>query len=138
VLAWVATVDAFQHWLYTHPQHTHAERDAEWVRTHQRFGSETDWRGHERYLETLWHRQLHIFEVPFYYVEYGIAQLGALQVWRQMRLDRAAATAAYQRGLAAGGSLPLPQIYAAAGIKFDFSRETVAPLMELVASELGL
>ena len=138
LLTWVAIVDAFQHWLYTHPQHTHAERDAEWVRTQQRFGGEIDWNGYEGYLETLWHRLLHIFEVPFYYVEYGIAQLGALQVWRQMRLDRAAATAAYQRGLAAGGSLPLPQIYAAAGIKFDFSRETVAPLMQLVAKELGL
>jgi oligoendopeptidase F len=138
LLAWVATVDAFQHRLYTHPQHTHAERDAEWLDVYQRFGGEIDWTGLEDYLKSSWHRQLHIFEVPFYYVEYGIAQLGALQVWRQMRLDRAAATAAYQRGLAVGGSLPLPRIYAAAGIKFDFSTQTIAPLMELVAKELEL
>jgi oligoendopeptidase F len=138
IFGWIAAVDAFQHWLYTHPQHSAAERGAQWAVNFQRFMGDIDWSGLEPYLQTLWHRQLHIFEVPFYYVEYGIAQLGALQVWKNMRQNCAAAVAAYKRGLAAGGSLPLPQVYEAAGIKFDFSAATVAPLMEMVAKNLGL
>ncbi len=138
VLSWIATVDAFQHWLYTAPGHTHAERNAAWASIYNRFAGEIDWMGLETYRDTLWHRQLHIFEVPFYYIEYGIAQLGALQIWRNMRRDRAAAIAAYRRGLALGGSQPLPEIYAAADIEFKFDAATVAPLMELVAAELDL
>ncbi|MBI5878121.1 MAG: M3 family oligoendopeptidase [Chloroflexi bacterium] len=138
VLSWIAIVDAFQHWLYTAPGHTHTERNAEWARLYARFGGEADWTGLEAYRDSMWHRQLHIFEVPFYYIEYGIAQLGALQIWRNMRQDRAAAIAAYRRALALGGSRTLPEIYATAGIEFKFDAGTVAPLMELVAKELGI
>lgn len=137
-LGWVATIDAFQHWLYTHPEHTPAERADAWVSTYKRFAGDVDWSGLEHLLPTRWQLQLHIFEVPFYYIEYGIAQLGALQVWRNMRRDRRAAVAAYKRALAVGGSRPLPAIYEAADIKFDFSTETVKPLMAMVAKELGL
>jgi oligoendopeptidase F len=137
-LCWVATVDAFQHWLYLHPTHTRAERMAAWTQTYQRFAGDVDWTGLEHFRGTLWHRQLHIFEVPFYYIEYGIAQLGALQIWRNLRRDRKAAITAYERALAVGGSQPLPDIYAAADIRFDFSAQTVAPLMELIAQELKL
>ena len=138
ILCWIATVDAFQHWLYTHPDHSHAEGNAAWVSIYQRFAGDVDWSGLEPYLEVMWHRQLHIFEVPFYYIEYGIAQLGALQVWRNMRQNHTAAIAAYRQGLALGGSKPLPEIYEAAGITFKFNAETVAPLMEMLAEELSL
>ncbi len=137
-LGWIATIDAFQHWLYTHPEHTHAERETAWLETYRRFAGDVDWSGLDDYLSHHWHRQLHIFEVPFYYIEYGIAQLGALQVWRNMRRDRTAAIEVYKRALALGGSRPLPEIYSAADIQFKFDADTVAPLMEMVAEELEL
>mgnify|MGYP000070728938 CR=1 FL=1 len=135
-LAWIATVDAFQHWLYTHPGHSVAERDAAWVKIHARFNGEVDWNGLAPFRAKLWHRQLHIYLYPFYYIEYGIAQLGALQVWANSRRDRAAALAAYKRGLALGNSRPLPELFAAAGCRFEFSEATVRPLMTMVSDEL--
>jgi oligoendopeptidase F len=134
---WMATVDAFQHWLYTHPGHSRAERAGAWLALMDRFGGDVDWRGHERARAHLWHRQLHIFLHPFYYVEYGIAQLGALQVWANSKQDRAKALADYQKGLALGGSRPLPELFAAAGCRFDFSVETVRPLVAMVRQELA-
>ena len=101
------------------------------------FGGDVDWSGHEQARANLWHRQLHIFLHPFYYVEYGIAQLGALQVWFNSKKDKARALAAYHRGLALGGSRPLPELFEAAGCRFDFSRQTVQPLVQLVQSELA-
>jgi oligoendopeptidase F len=134
---WIATVDAFQHWIYTHPGHTRAERTAAWLEQVARFGGEVDWRGFEAARAHLWHRQLHIFIHPFYYIEYGIAQLGALQVWANSRRDRSSALRDYQRALALGGSRPLPELFAAAGCKFDFTRATITPLVALVTEELG-
>jgi len=136
VFPWIATVDAFQHWIYSHPGHTRQDRRAAWMRLMDRFGGEVDWRGHEKARENLWHRQLHIFLHPFYYVEYGIAQLGALQLWANSRRDRAQAVSQYHAALALGGSRPLPELFAAAGCRFDFSRTTVKPLVQLVAAEL--
>ena len=92
-LTWIATVDAFQHWLYTHPDHSPDERREAWLALAERFGGETDWSGCEEVRAHLWHRQLHIFLYPFYYIEYGIAQLGALQVWLNARNDPATALA---------------------------------------------
>ena len=83
-----------------------------------------------------WQRQLHLFEVPFYYIEYGIAKLGALQVWRNAQADRANATRQYREALALGGSRPLPELFETAGARFDFSYDTLHPLMELVRAEL--
>jgi oligoendopeptidase F len=134
---WMATVDAFQHWIYTHPGHNRAERKAAWLDLAQRFGGEVSWKGYETAQENLWHRQLHIFLHPFYYVEYGIAQLGALQVWANSKADRSGALRQYKRGLALGGSRPLPELFAAAGCRFDFSSGTIGPLMELVRGELS-
>jgi oligoendopeptidase F len=143
VLAWIATVDAFQHWIYTHPAHTHAERDAAWVAIHKRFGStdqrsggKVDWSGLEAVREKLWHRQLHIFLHPFYYIEYGIAQLGALQVWMNSKRNKAGALQAYKRALALGNSSPLPKLFAAAGCKFEFSEATVRPLTNMIREQL--
>jgi oligoendopeptidase F len=130
-LAWVATIDAFQHWLYEHPGHTAEERRSAWLEAHATYGGGVvDWTGLDEERSFLWHRQLHIFEVPFYYIEYGIAQLGALQLWQKFRRDPAAALAAYKRGLSLGGSRPLPALFDAAGIRFDFSREIIGPLMD--------
>jgi len=134
---WMATVDAFQHWVYAHPGHSRAERAAAWLTLMDRFGGTVDWSGHEAARAHSWHRQLHIFLHPFYYVEYGIAQLGALQVWANSKRDKAAALRAYQAGLALGGSRPLPELFAAAGCKFDFSAAAVRPLVELLQEELG-
>ena len=137
VFPWIATVDAFQHWIYTHPNHTRDERRAAWLALMDRFGGDADWSGHEDARANLWHKQLHIFLYPFYYVEYAIAQLGALQVWANSKRDKVRALAEYQRGLALGNSRPLPELFAAAGCQFSFTRDTVKPLVQLVKTELG-
>jgi oligoendopeptidase F len=134
---WMATVDAFQHWIYTHPDHTRAKRAAAWLALMDRFGGAVDWTGHEKNRASLWQRQLHIFLYPFYYVEYGIAQLGALQVWANSKHDQAKALRDYKQALALGGSRPLPELFAAAGCRFDFTRQTIRPLIELARTELA-
>lgn len=139
ILPWVALIDSFQHWIYEHPEHSRTERREKWVELFRRFsGGVTEWEGLEEVEAALWHRQLHIFEVPFYYIEYGIAQLGALQVWRNAKKDGRRAVQAYRAGLAAGGSLPLPDIYTLAGIKFCFTEDIIAPLMDALRGELNL
>src|SRR5208282_2236105 len=122
---WMATVDGFQHWVYTHPGHSRAERAAAWLELMDRFGGEVDWTGYETARAHLWHRQLHIFLHPFYYVEYGIAQLGALQVWANSRRDSAKALNDYKTALALGGSRPLPELFQAAGCRFAFDQATI-------------
>jgi oligoendopeptidase F len=134
---WVATVDAFQHFLYTHPDHSRDERRAHWLALRDRFGGIVDYSGYEDALALNWQRQLHLFEVPFYYIEYGIAKLGALQVWRNATTDRKQATNLYRQALSLGGSRPLPKLFEAAGAKFDFSHDTMAPLIDLITSELA-
>ncbi len=136
ILPWIATVDAFQHWIYTHPGHSRDERRAAWSNLLDRFGGGVDWSGHELAREHSWHRQLHIFLYPFYYIEYGIAQLGALQVWRRALTDRAGAVAGYRHALGIGGARPLPDLFAAAGIRFAFDEETLSPLIEAIREEL--
>ncbi len=134
---WIATVDAFQHWIYTHPDHSVDDRDAAWNGLLDRFGGNIDWNGHEAARTKMWHRQSHIFLVPFYYIEYGIAQLGALGVWKNSKTDRAQALADYKKALALGGSRPLPELFAAANIPFQFDTEAFKPLVELIQSELA-
>ena len=136
IFPWVATIDAFQHWIYTRPGHTRRERTAAWLALMERFGGQVDWSGYEAARANLWHRQLHLFLHPFYYIEYGIAQLGALQVWANSKLDTASALAGYKRALALGGSRPLPELFAAAGWRFDFSARILKPLVALVRHEL--
>jgi oligoendopeptidase F len=136
ILPWIAAVDAFQHWIYTNPKHSREERRDAWSGLMERFSGSVDWSGYERERASLWHRQLHIFTHPFYYIEYGIAQLGALQVWANSKREGAGALAAYKRGLALGGSRPLPELFQAAGCQFRFDRETLAPLLRLIEQEL--
>ena len=133
---WMAVVDAFQHWLYTNPDHTRAERKAAYVQLMERFGGAVDWTGLEDARAYSWHRQLHIFLYPFYYVEYGIAQLGALQVWANSRRDKAKSLNDYKRALALGASRPLPELFATAGCRFQFDAATIKPLIQLARTEL--
>jgi oligoendopeptidase F len=137
LFSWIAIVDAFQHWIYTHPDHTRAERSAAWLDLMDRFGGDVDWTGYEPVRANLWHRQLHIFLSPFYYIEYAIAQLGALQVWANSKRDKAGAVRAYRDALSLGGARPLPELFAQAGCRFDFGTGTIAPLVDLVRSELA-
>jgi oligoendopeptidase F len=137
ILPWVATIDAFQHWIYENPGHSRQDRIGAWLAVRNRFGGEIDWSDLEEARKYAWHRQLHIFQVPFYYIEYGIAQLGALQLWVRARQNGSAAIQEYRRALSLGGSKPLPELFSAAGLNFDFSEKTIAPLMEAVAEELA-
>ncbi len=137
VFPWIATVDAFQHWIYTHPGHTRAERSTAWLALMDRFGGDVDWTGFEKSRAHSWHRQLHIFQYPFYYIEYGIAQLGALQVWANSKRDKVKALRDYKNSLALGGSRPLPELFAAAGCQFEFSAKTIQPLAKLLREELA-
>jgi oligoendopeptidase F len=133
----VASVDAFQRWIYTDPAGADASaRDAQWLALRARFERGVDWSGLERERVARWYRQLHIFELPFYYIEYGIAQLGALQVWRQALADQGAAVARYKSALALGGTRPLPEIYAAAGAQLVFDAATMRELVELVEGRI--
>lgn len=136
LLPWIANIDAFQHWIYTHPEHKREERTACWLELRDRLGGSEDWSGLEEVRGSLWHRQLHIFEYPFYYIEYGIAQLGALQVWKNFRKDKKEGVRLYKQGLSVGGTQTLPDIFRSAGIHFDFSLKMIEPLMEEVGKEL--
>ena len=136
VLPWIAQIDAFQHWIYLNPGHTREQRTKTWLELDSRFGASLDWSGIEALRCNMWQRQLHLFGMPFYYIEYGIAQLGALQLWLASRTSEKNAIAAYKRALSLGGSRPLPELFAAAGLRFDFGPDTVQSLMRAVGSEL--
>ncbi|MCX2744986.1 M3 family oligoendopeptidase [Mangrovivirga sp. M17] len=137
-LPWVATIDKFQHWIYENPGHTVEERDAEWVKIFNEFADNvTDWSGLEKYRKNLWQRQLHLFEVPFYYIEYGMAQLGAVAVWKNFKEDNKQGLNNYKNALKLGYTKSIPEIYEAAGVSFDFSSEYISELMSFVNDELN-
>lgn len=133
-LPYMAVVDAFQHWVYMNPEAAAdaANCDATWNALWDRFMPGVDWSGFEAARMTGWHRKLHIFTVPFYYIEYGMAQIGALQVWRNSLSDQTGALAAYRRALSLGGTKPLPELFAAAGAEFRFDTDMLTELMALV------
>lgn len=136
VLPWVATIDSFQHWIYENPDHSVEERDACWTALLDRFGSSVvDYTGHEQARKKMWQKQLHLFEVPFYYIEYAIAQLGAVAVWRNYRENPEKALDQYEAALKLGYTRPISEIYATAGIHFDFSHDYVQELMHFVWKE---
>jgi oligoendopeptidase F len=137
LLPWIATIDAFQHFVYGYQGHTRQERTTFWLGLDDRFASKLDWSGLEASRAALWQRQLHLFSVPFYYIEYGIAQLGALQLWLQaIEKGERVAIDSYVRALSLGGSKPLPELFKAAGLQFDFSASTIERLSDRVAREL--
>ncbi|WP_245328180.1 M3 family oligoendopeptidase [Hymenobacter aquaticus] len=135
---WVATIDKFQHWVYENTEHTEDERHAQWTRTFDEFNQRTvSWQGLENYKPYLWQKQLHLYEVPFYYIEYAMAQLGAIAVWRNFRQNPQQGLDAYKRALALGYTAPIGEIYAAAGIRFDFSTEYLRTLADFVREEMA-
>ncbi len=137
IFPWIATIDKFQHWVYEHPAHTIEERTEAWVSILSEFSPSTiDTSGLEEYRKTSWQRQLHLFEVPFYYIEYGIAQLGAIGLWMQYKQDPQQAIQHYITALSLGGTRTLPELYAAAGLKFDLSPEHIKTLMAFVNAEM--
>ncbi len=137
VLPWIATIDKFQHWLYTHPGHSIEARSVAWMDILNEFSNGlTDWSGFEHYRANLWQKQLHLFEVPFYYIEYGIAQLGAIAMWRQFKNNPTAAVANYKNALAAGYTKTLGELYATAGIRFGFEPAYVHELSQFLSAEL--
>jgi len=138
-LAHVASVDAFQTWIYTSGEgHDADARDRAWLEIRARFERGVDWSGLEAERVARWYRQLHIFLYPFYYIEYGIAQIGALQVWRNALADRSAAVRNYRAGLALGATRPLPELYRAAGVRFTFDAGDLAALVALVEDRMDV
>ncbi|WP_295770311.1 M3 family oligoendopeptidase [uncultured Mucilaginibacter sp.] len=136
-LPWVAVVDQFQHWLYTNPDHTDTQRTEAWKQIFERFGAGfIDWSEHTEAEQNLWQKQLHIFEVPFYYIEYGMAQLGAIAVWKNYKENPQQGLQQYMDALKLGYTKTIKEIYETAGIKFDFSAGYVKELAEFVKSEL--
>jgi oligoendopeptidase F len=135
---WVATIDKFQHWIYENPSHTEAQRHQRWTQIFQEFNQRSvSWSGLEKFRPYLWQKQLHLYEVPFYYIEYALAQLGAIAVWRNFRQDPTAALAGYQQALALGYTRPIGEVYEAAGIRFDFSTEYLTQLADFVREEMA-
>jgi oligoendopeptidase F len=136
-LPWVAVVDQFQHWIYTNPEHTDAERTAAWIQIYEPFGAGfVDWSEHQEAEANLWQKQLHIFEVPFYYIEYGMAQLGAIAVWKNYKENPEKGLQQYLDALKLGYTKTIKEIYETAGIKFDFSAGYVKELAEFVKGEM--
>ncbi len=137
LLPWVAKIDKFQHFLYENPNHTIEERKEAWVAINSEFSTDVvDYSGLEEYQQNIWQRQLHIFEVPFYYIEYGIAQLGAIAIWKNFKQNKEKALTQYKNALKMGYTSPIPDIYKAAGIQFDFSEKYIMELMDFVKNEL--
>lgn len=137
ILPWIAAVDKFQHWLYTNPEHTHHERDLAWTNIYKEFSSSiVDWEGVEESFVFAWQRQLHIFEMPFYYIEYAFAQLGAIAIWKQYKENPKLTLEHYKRFMQKGYSMTIPEIYKEAGIEFSCSQEYIGQLMKFVKKEL--
>jgi oligoendopeptidase F len=137
IFPWIATIDKFQHWVYENPNHTLDERAARWTEILNEFSSKViDFSGLENYRGNSWQRQLHLFEVPFYYIEYGIAQLGAIGLWKQFKQNKEAALDNYSKALSLGGTATLPKLYEAAGLQFNFSGNNINQLMQFVGKEM--
>jgi oligoendopeptidase F len=133
----MATVSAFQHWLYQAGEPDRRERDRAWRELYLQYNVGVDWSGLDATLDSLWHHKLHFFTVPLYYIEYGLAQMGALQVWRNSLADPDAALAAYLGALAKGATVTLPELFQAAGAELVFETAKVAPLIAVVESSLA-
>lgn len=137
IFPWIATIDRFQHWLYEHPDHSLEERAEQWRSILNEYTSITlDVSGLEEYRRFGWQRQLHLYEVPFYYIEYGIAQLGAIGLWKQFKEDKNKAVQNYMNALQLGGTRTLPELFAAAGLQFNFSPDYISELMLFVKDEM--
>ncbi len=138
IFLWVATIDKFQHWVYTNPQHTKAERSAKWLEIFYEYSSpEIDYSGLDNYIQYRWQAQIHLFEFPFYYIEYAIAQLGAIAMWKQYKENQEQALDNYMAALKLGYTKPLKELFATAGIRFDFSRAYIQSLTDFLNEEIN-
>ena len=137
IFPWIATIDKFQHWVYEHPTHSLEERRIQWLEILNEFSTETiDFTGLDAYRSFGWQKQLHLFEVPFYYIEYGIAQLGAIGMWMQFKENASKGLENYINALSLGGTKTLPELYSHAGIELAFDKKSIARLMRFVKKEL--
>ena len=137
IFPWIATVDKFQHWIYENPNHTEEERVTRWIEILNEFSAAAiDFSGLDQYRRYAWQRQLHLYEVPFYYIEYGIAQLGAIGLWKQYKQNKETALNNYINALTPGGTKTLPELFRAANLSFDFSPKTISDLMLFVKKEM--
>jgi len=137
IFPWIAIIDKFQHWIYEHPAHTIQERTDAWVSIAKEFSTHSiDYSGLDHFRAIGWQRQLHLFEVPFYYIEYGIAQLGAIGMWMQYQKNPTQALENYMNALSLGGTKTLPELYTTAGLSFNFSPDYVKTLMDFTNEEL--
>lgn len=136
IFPWIATIDKFQHWIYENPVHTEEDRAGKWMEILNEFSSPiVDVQGLDEYRRYGWQRQLHLYEVPFYYIEYGIAQLGAIGLWQQYKQNPANAVNNYITTLSLGGTRTLPELFKAAGLDFNLSPGYIKGLMEFVKKE---
>lgn len=136
IFPWIATIDKFQHWVYENPDHTVDQRTEKWMEILEEFSTGiVDFTGLEDYRKSSWQRQLHLFEVPFYYIEYGIAQLGAIGMWKQFKGNKEQALKNYIDALSLGGTKTLPALYEAAGLEFNLSPDYIKSLMDFVNDE---
>jgi oligoendopeptidase F len=137
IFPWIAAIDKFQHWVYENPNHTEEERAENWAKIYKEFISPVlDFSGLEEYQKYFWQKQLHLYEVPFYYIEYGIAQLGAIGLWKQYKQNKDKAISNYIKALQPGGTQTLPKLFHLAGLSFDFSPGTISDLMLFVKAEM--
>lgn len=137
IFPWIATIDKFQHWVYENPTHTKEERASRWMEILNEFATTAiDFSNLETYRKYNWQRQLHLFEVPFYYIEYGIAQLGAIGLWRQYKVNKEDTLDKYMQALSLGGTKTLPELYKSAGLTFSFSGNNIKQLMDFVGLEM--
>ena len=136
-LPWVATIDKFQHWIYEHPAHSEHERNVAWIEIFNRFSDHvTDWSALEESKAFLWQKQLHLYEVPFYYIEYAIAQLGAIAIWKNYKENHKNGLNGYINALKLGYLKSIPEVYEAAGVEFNFSKAYIHELIQFVKSEM--
>ena len=137
LLPWIATIDSFQHWIYANPGHSREERAEVWLSIRDKFGSEMDWTGHTDFRELSWQQQGHLFGVPFYYIEYGIAQLGSLQLWKTQMSDPQKALDDYANAMTLGNTRTLPELFSAADLELGFNEGHFMSLMGTVEAALS-
>ena len=137
LLPWIATIDSFQHWIYANPGHSKEERAEVWLSIRDKFGSDMDWTGHTDFRELSWQQQGHLFGVPFYYIEYGIAQLGSLQLWKTQMGDPQKALDDYANAMSLGNTRTLPELFSAADLELGFNEGHFMSLMGTVETALS-
>ena len=136
-MPWVAVIDKFQHWIYENPTHSVDDRKGKWNEILDDFSDrETDWSGLDKFKDYIWQKQLHLFEVPFYYIEYGFAQLGAIAIWKNYKKDPKQGLEGYLAALKLGFTKSIPEIYKAANIEFNFSQKYISELIAFVRMEM--